>query len=88
MKKEPKIKIIKNKANNDGSYTFLGDSDTAFSPQLPLGYTNSKEIEEKKEAEKLKEINKKVNSKKDIGIYSKSLKFTKPSQRNHSSIYE
>ncbi len=88
MKKEPKIRILKNKVNSDGSYTFLVDSNNAFYSQTSLGYTNTKEIEEKKEAEKLKEMNEKVRSKKDVKRLSYGLKFTKPSQRNHSSIYE
>ncbi|MDQ4074399.1 MAG: hypothetical protein M3162_08875 [Thermoproteota archaeon] len=87
MKKEPKIRIIKNKANNEGSYTFLNDLDNAVSLKSQDGQSN-KEIDGKKEVEKLKEVEKKVSITKDRERFSKGLKFTKPSQRNHSSIYE
>jgi len=86
MRKEPKIKIIKKKPSNDGGYTFLNDLDNSLSQSQDIGQTD-KELE-KKEAGKPKERDKKVSNKKDIGTFSKSLRFTKPSQRNHSSVYE
>jgi hypothetical protein len=87
MRKESKIRIIKNNSDNDGSYTFLNEGDNVFSSKSQDRQI-SKEIEKREEAGKPKERDKKVSNKKDIGTYSKSLRFTKPSQRNHSSVYE
>ncbi|MDN5868995.1 MAG: hypothetical protein L0H55_16545 [Candidatus Nitrosocosmicus sp.] len=88
--KKSKIKIIKDKVNND-SYTFLSDLDlSSQNSGLRLNSMESKEntgINETDNPDKIYK-KKKVLTSKDVAKSSKGLKFSNPSQRNHSSIYE
>jgi len=88
MKNKTKIRIIKDKANND-SYTFLSESKPPSILESNK-YLNDTEINEKTTTENLDEIykKKKVLTNQDMAKSSKGLKFSNPSQRNHSSIYE
>ena len=88
MKNKTKIRIIKDKANND-SYTFLNKSEPPSHLQSNK-YPDEIEINEKTATENLDEIykKKKVLTNEDFAKSSKGLKFNNPSQRNHSSIYE
>ena len=88
MKNKTKIRIIKDKANND-SYTFLTESQPP-SDLLSNKYLDYIEIDEKTSTKNLDEIykKKKVLTNEDMVKSSKGLKFSNPSQRNHSSIYE
>jgi len=92
MKKKSKIKIIKDKESNSSSngYTFLNDFNNTFSTSLSSPQLNNKENDKsvKVEEKHSSSINKAPIDKKDILKLSKGLKFSKPSQRNHSSIYE
>ncbi len=88
MKNKTKIRIIKDKVNND-NYTFL----TASQPPSVLllnKHLDYIEIDEKTATRSLDEIykKKKVLTNEDMAKSSKGLKFSNPSQRNHSSIYE
>lgn len=90
MKKKSKIKILKN--SNRNSYTFVDDFNNTFLIPLSKSHLNDKKNEEKGKSVKIEEkdsnLNKAPIDKKDILKSSKGLKFSKPSQRNHSSIYE
>lgn len=85
MKK--KIKISKDKPDN-GSYTFLNEENVLSLPCDVLQENNDlhKKTEEKKSEEKYKK--KKATDKEGMAKLPKGLKFSNPSQRNHSSIYE
>jgi len=88
MKKKSKIRIIKDKIHTD-SYTFLTESGPLSTLQSNT-YADITEDNEKTGTENLDEIykKKKVLTNEDIAKSSKGLKFSNPSQRNHSSIYE
>jgi len=88
MKNKTKIRIIKDKANND-SYTFLNKSEPPSVLQSKK-YLGEIEINEKTTTENLDEIykKKKVLTNEEFSKSPKGLKFSNPSQRNHSSIYE
>ena len=88
MKNKTKIRVIKDKINND-SYTFLNKSEPPSVLQSNK-YLDEIEINEKTATENLDEIykKKKVLTNEDMAKSSKGLKFSNPSQRNHSSIYE
>jgi hypothetical protein len=91
MKKKSKIRVLKDNQNDD-SYTFVMDLDLSLNHDLQ-GPLNSKESEENTEATDVDNLNKiykkkKVLTNEDVRKASKGLKFSNPSQRNHSSIYE
>jgi hypothetical protein len=91
MKKKSKIRVLKDNQNDD-SYTFVMDLDLSSNHDLQ-GPLNSKESEENTEATDVDNLNKiykkkKVLTNEDVRKASKGLKFSNPSQRNHSSIYE
>jgi hypothetical protein len=94
MKKKKNIKIIKsNDKKNIGNYTFIdkdNDIDMTVSDQNPISNVKNDSIEEQSLIKEIDEkYKKKVLSKKEINNNAiKGLKFTKPSQRNHSSVYE
>ncbi len=86
MKK--KIRILNGNTNND-SYTFLNEENTvSLKPYDAFRENNifNKKTEEEKFDEKYKK--KKAANKESMTKPSKGLKFSNPSQRNHSSIYE
>jgi hypothetical protein len=92
MKKN--VKIIKSyDKKNIGNYTFIDkdiDIDMTGFDQNSVSNVNNDSSDEK---DLLKEIHKKykkkVLSKKEINKSAiKGLKFSNPSQRNHSSVYE
>jgi hypothetical protein len=95
MKKKKNIKIIKSndKTNIDGNYTFIDkDMDIDAISSNPNSISNVKN-ESTGEQSLIKDVDeiykKKVISKKEINNNAiKGLKFTKLSQRNHSSVYE
>lgn len=88
MKKKSKIRVIKDDTSISDGYTFLSnDFPSTTSSDMhanPLG------IEGDKDSEKLDKVHKKkkVLTNEDMVKSSKGLKFNKPSQRNHSSVYE
>ncbi len=88
MKNKTKIRIIKDKIHSD-NYTFLTESQPS-SVLLSNKYLDYIEIDEKTATKNLDEIykKKKVLTNEDMAKSSKGLKFSNPSQRNHSSIYE
>jgi hypothetical protein len=91
MKKKSKIRILKDNQNDD-SYTFVIDLDLSTNHDLKV-HQNSKEAEEITGATVVDNLNKiykkkKVLTNEDVRKSSKGLKFSNPSQRNHSSIYE
>jgi hypothetical protein len=91
MKKKSKIRVLKDNQNDD-SYTFVVDVDLSSNHNLQ-GPLNSKEAEEDTGATDVDNLNKiykkkKVLTNEDVRKSSKGLKFSNPSQRNHSSIYE
>jgi hypothetical protein len=91
MKKKSKIRVLKDNQNDD-SYTFVVDLDLSTNHDLKV-HQNSKEAEEitgDTDVDNLNKIykKKKVLTNEDVRKSSKGLKFSNPSQRNHSSIYE
>ncbi len=91
MKKKLKIRVLKDNQNDD-SYTFVMDVDLSSNHNLKV-HLNSNEAEENTGATDVDNLNKiykkkKVLTNQDIAKSSKGLKFSNPSQRNHSSIYE
>ncbi|MBA3977682.1 MAG: hypothetical protein H0X50_05760 [Nitrosopumilus sp.] len=86
MKK--KIKILKNKLDND-SYTFLNE-ENAFSLKPYDVFHRDNGLHKKTGKEKYEEKfkKKKAANKESMAKSPKGLKFSNPSQRNHSSIYE
>ncbi len=92
MKKKSKIRVLKDNQNDD-SYTFVIDLDQSLNRNLKAQQT-SKETEEDNigatDGDNLNKIykKKKVLTNEDLRKASKGLKFSNPSQRNHSSIYE
>ena len=91
MKKKSKIRVLKDDQNDD-SYTFVVDLDLSSNHDLKV-HQNSKEAEEITGATDVDNLNriykkKKVLTNEDVRKSSKGLKFSNPSQRNHSSIYE
>jgi len=90
MKKKSKIRVLKDNENKD-SYTFVMDLDLP-STQDSEAHLSSK-VEENRAATDVDNLDKvykkkKVLTNEDIAKSSKGLKFSNPSQRNHSSIYE
>jgi hypothetical protein len=90
MKKKTKIRVLKDNQNKDG-YTFVVDLDLS-STQNSEVHLNSK-IEENTgvtDVDNLDKVykKKKVLTNEDMAKSSKGLKFSNPSQRNHSSVYE
>lgn len=84
-KKNSKIKIIKEDKNISESYTFIDDS-LFQSSESPSNYEkDGQRIDSNKSIENQ---NKRNRRKGELKQDSKGLKFLKPSQRNHSSIYE
>ena len=90
MKKKTKIRVLKNNQNKDG-YTFVVDLDLS-STQNSEVQLNSKVDENTgvTDVDNLDKIykKKKVLTNEDMAKSSKGLKFSNPSQRNHSSVYE
>lgn len=88
MKKKPKIRIIKDNVKSSDSYTFL--SKEISSTVTSDINKEDLELDENIDDQKLDQLykNKKVLTNEDMANSSKGLKFSKPSQRNHSSIYE
>ncbi len=91
MKKKSKIRVLKDKQNDD-SFTFVMNTDLSSDHDLKV-HLNSTEAEENTEATDIDNLNKiykkkKVLTNEDVRKTSKGLKFSNPSQRNHSSIYE
>lgn len=85
MKK--KVKILKN--NDISGTTFLTDvEDGSFTFQAPNAnlYTDNKIDPSKADNLENKHKKKKVMNKKDG--FNRGLKYSTPSQRNHSSVYE
>lgn len=91
MKKKSKIRIINGNLDKD-SYTFVKeiDSSSTQNSELHLNGMETGENIEVTEIENLDKIykKKKVLTNEDMAKSSKGLKFSNPSQRNHSSIYE
>ncbi len=90
MRKKSKIRIIKGNLDND-SYTFVKDLDSSSqNSELQQNGMETGENIEVTEIENLDKIykKKKVLTNEDMAKSSKGLKFSNPSQRNHSSIYE
>ena len=90
MKKKTKIRVLKDNQNKDG-YTFVVDLDLS-STQNSEVHLNSK-VEENTgvaDVDNLDKVykKKKVLTNEDMAKSSKGLKFSNPSQRNHSSVYE
>ena len=95
MKKKKNIKIIKSndKTNIVGNYTFIDkadDIDITLSNQDSISNVKNESTGEQSLIKDVDEkYKKKVLSKKEINNNAiKGLKFTKLSQRNHSSVYE
>ena len=91
MRKKSKIRIIKGNLDND-SYTFVKDLDSSSTQNLEL-QLNGMETGENIEVTEIENLDKiykkkKVLTNEDMAKSSKGLKFSNPSQRNHSSIYE
>jgi hypothetical protein len=92
MKKDKGIKIIKEKIFTNNNYTFIDDANISkytyvssmdindHNDEFTFKIANSKEDKYKK-----KKIANKNESK---NKFNKALKFSNPSQRNHSSVYE
>ena len=86
MKK--KIKILKDQSDN-GSYTFLNEEDALSLKPFDMFQGNNdmhKKIDKQRYEERHKK--KKAADKEDRAKSPRGLKFSNPSQRNHSSIYE
>ena len=86
MKK--KIKILKDKPDNV-SYTFLKEENSLSLKPFDMFQGNNdfhKKTDKEKHEEKHKK--KKAANKEGMAKLPKGLKFSNPSQRNHSSIYE
>jgi hypothetical protein len=96
MKKYKDIKIIKeNSSSSNISYTFIDDtnivrSDNIFSQDKKddpeSGNKQSLEISDSKEDKYKKK--KVVSENESKSKFNKALKYSNPSQRNHSSVYE
>jgi hypothetical protein len=97
MKKYKNIKIIKEeKSFTDKNYTFIDNINTLRSDNISLhnikieqesGNKQPLEILDSNKEDKYKK--KKVVNKNDSkSKFDKALKFSNPSQRNHSSVYE
>lgn len=93
MKKKSKIRILKDNQKSYDSYTFVTDDIDNFSTKNSEVFPRNNEFEENTEATNVDDLNKIYKKKKtltneDMVKSSKGLKFSKPSQRNHSSVYE
>ena len=91
MKKKSKIRVLKDNQNKD-SYTFVMDADssTTLNSEVDIQSLKVEENAGVTEVDNLDKIykKKKVLTNEDMAKASKGLKFSNPSQRNHSSIYE
>lgn len=90
MKKKTKIRVLKDNQNKDG-YTFVADLDLSSTQNSEVRLNNK--VEENTgvtDVDNLDKIykKKKVLTNEDMAKSSKGLKFSNPSQRNHSSVYE
>ncbi|KAA2281218.1 hypothetical protein [Candidatus Nitrosocosmicus sp. SS] len=89
MKRKSKIKILKDNDKESDSYTFVEKSIEISTFESNI---NQEQIgfEEKGESLDLDKIykKKKVLTNQDMAKSSRGLKYTNPSQRNHSSVYE
>ena len=87
MKK--KIKILKDNKSDHGSYTFIHEGN-ALSPKPYDMFQRNNDLYKPSDKDKFEERHKKKKaaSKEGTAKSSKGLKFSNPSQRNHSSIYE
>ena len=87
-KMKKKIKILKDKSDN-GSYTFLNE-ENALSLKPYDEFQGDKGLHKKTDEKKFEEKykKKKAVNKEGMAKSPKGLKFSNPSQRNHSSIYE
>ena len=93
MKKKD-IKIIKEKSSSDINYTFI-DSINRIKPDnvSSLNAKNEQDADDKRPLESYNTRQEKYTKKKAISKNEsvkkfKALKFSNPSQRNHSSVYE
>jgi hypothetical protein len=91
VKKKSKIKILNDNQNKD-SYTFVMDANSSTIRNSEVDIQSPK-VEENIEVTDVSNLNKihkkkKVLTNEDVRKASKGLKFSNPSQRNHSSIYE
>ncbi|MDR4491960.1 MAG: hypothetical protein R2685_13840 [Candidatus Nitrosocosmicus sp.] len=88
MKKKSKIRVIKDDTSISDGYTFLSNDFPSIISSDTQG--NPREIDAGTDTEKLDKVykKKKVLTNEDMVKSSKGLKFNKPSQRNHSSVYE
>jgi hypothetical protein len=91
MKKKLKIRALKDNQNKD-SYTFVMDAHPSTTRNSEVDIQSPK-VEENTEVTNISNLNKihkkkKVLTNEDVRKASKGLKFSNPSQRNHSSIYE
>jgi hypothetical protein len=92
MKKKSKIRVLKDNKNKD-NYTFIVDLDLSSAQNSEVDVLSKKAVEENTEVTDASNLNKIYKKKKmltneDMAKSSKGLKFSNPSQRNHSSIYE
>jgi hypothetical protein len=92
MKKKSKIKVLRDIQNND-NYTFIMDVNLSSTHNSEVDVQSKKEVEENSGATDIDNLDKiykkkKVLTNEDVRKASKGLKFSNPSQRNHSSIYE
>ena len=91
MKSKSKIKVLKGNQNDD-SYTFIANLDLSPNDNLKVHQSNKEsEINTKEtDMDNLNKIykKKKVLANEDLRRASKGLKFSNPSQRNHSAVYE
>jgi hypothetical protein len=90
MKKKTKIRVLKGNQNKDG-YTFVVDLDLSSTQNSEVRLINK--VEENTgvtDVDNLDKVykKKKVLTNEDMAKSSKGLKFSNPSQRNHSSVYE
>lgn len=79
---------MKDNTPSNVSYTFL-NKEFSFTTSSDM-QKKDREFDENTDTEQLDKLHKKkkVLAKEDMAKSSKGLKFTKPSQRNHSSVYE
>ncbi len=90
MRKKSKIRVIKDKININ-SYTFIRDLNST-STQISALHLNSMGTRENAGVTEVDNLDNIYKKKKvltnDVIKMSKDLKFSNPSQRNHSSVYE
>ena len=84
--------MLKDNQNKD-SYPFVMDTNSSTTRNSEVHVLSKKEVEENTEVTNVSNLNKiykkkKVLTNEDVRKASKGLKYSNPSQRNHSSIYE